>query len=84
MGTATFAGIFSGPNAKANLLGSLIYLVTVVFAFLLGLPLSVRRLHDTNKSGWFLLLVFVPFLGGILIFVFDVLPSDPGPNTYGE
>ena len=41
----------------------------------------IRRLHDTGRSGWWLLLGFVPF-GGIVILVFTLLGSD-GPNDYG-
>jgi uncharacterized membrane protein YhaH (DUF805 family) len=43
---------------------------------------AVRRLHDTNRSGWWLLLVFVP-LGNIVLFVWFCMPSSPGPNRFG-
>lgn len=45
--------------------------------------LEVRRLHDIGKSGWFLLLGFVPYVGSIIIFVFTLLDSQPGENQYG-
>ena len=44
--------------------------------------ITIRRLHDTGKTGWWLLLGFIPF-GGIIIFVFTLHPSDPGRNKYG-
>jgi len=47
-----------------------------------GLAVSVRRLHDVDLSGWWLLISLVP-LGGIVLFVFHVLDSTPGPNRYG-
>jgi len=47
-----------------------------------SLAVSVRRLHDTGKSGWWLLIAFVPF-GGIVLLVFTCLDSTPGPNQYG-
>jgi uncharacterized membrane protein YhaH (DUF805 family) len=47
-----------------------------------GLALTVRRLHDTNKSGWFLLLSVIPF-GGIVLLVFYCTDSDRGPNKFG-
>jgi uncharacterized membrane protein YhaH (DUF805 family) len=47
-----------------------------------GLALAVRRLHDTNKSGWFLLLSIVPF-GSIVLLVFYCTDSDRGPNKFG-
>ncbi len=48
-----------------------------------GLSVGVRRMHDTNKSGWLLLLGLIPFVGGIIVLVFLVLPGTPGPNQYG-
>ena len=47
-----------------------------------GLAVSVRRLHDTNKSGWWLLLCLVPF-GGLIVLIFECLESDPGDNQFG-
>ena len=52
--------------------------------FLPGLGVSVRRLHDTGKSGWMLLLGLIPVIGGIILLVFMVLDSQPGSNQYGE
>ena len=52
--------------------------------FLPGLAVSVRRLHDTGKSGWFLLLALIPLVGAILLLVFMIQTGDPGPNQYGE
>jgi uncharacterized membrane protein YhaH (DUF805 family) len=48
-----------------------------------GIAVSVRRLHDTGKSGWWLLIGLVPLLGGIVLLVFMVLDSQPGQNQYG-
>jgi uncharacterized membrane protein YhaH (DUF805 family) len=42
-----------------------------------GLALAVRRLHDVNFSGFFLFLLLIPFVGAIIILVFEVLPSNP-------
>jgi uncharacterized membrane protein YhaH (DUF805 family) len=43
---------------------------------------AVRRLHDTDRSGWWLLLVFVP-LGNIVLLIWFCAPSTPGPNRFG-
>jgi len=51
--------------------------------FLPSLSVTIRRLHDTNKSGWFYLIVFVP-AGGIVLFIFTVLEGDFGDNLYGK
>ncbi len=47
-----------------------------------GLAVSVRRLHDVGKSGWWMLLVFVPVLG-LLLIIFFAFDSEPGANQYG-
>jgi uncharacterized membrane protein YhaH (DUF805 family) len=49
-----------------------------------GLAVSVRRLHDTNRSGWWLLIGLIPVVGAIALLVFALLDSDPGPNRYGS
>ena len=48
-----------------------------------NLALAVRRLHDTGKSGWFLLIGLIPFVGGIILLVFYCMDSQPGDNEYG-
>lgn len=48
-----------------------------------SLAVSVRRLHDTGRSGWWLLLSFVPCVGGIILLVFMIQDSEPGENAYG-
>jgi uncharacterized membrane protein YhaH (DUF805 family) len=48
-----------------------------------GLAVTVRRLHDTGRSGWWILISFVPFVGGIILLVFTCLDSEPGTNLYG-
>ena len=48
-----------------------------------SLAVLVRRLHDTNRSGWWFFIGFVPLVGGIILFVFTVLDSQPGENRYG-
>ena len=49
-----------------------------------NLAMIVRRLHDTDSSGWWVLLSFLPFIGGLILFVFEVLPGTPGENRFGS
>lgn len=52
--------------------------------FLPSLGVSVRRLHDTGRSGWMLLLGLIPLVGLIILFVFcGCLDSERGTNKYG-
>lgn len=48
-----------------------------------GLSLSVRRLHDIGKSGWYNLIVFIPLIGAIWLLILMCTDSDPGSNQYG-
>ena len=73
------------------------YLLTFVAAWIpfLGWLLSValiipslsvgaRRLHDIGRSGWWQLLVLIPFIGGIILLIWWAKDSTPGANEYGE
>jgi uncharacterized membrane protein YhaH (DUF805 family) len=51
--------------------------------FIPSLAVAVRRLHDTNRSGWWLLIGLVPLVGLIVLIVFFVQDSQPGANEYG-
>lgn len=48
-----------------------------------GIAVSVRRLHDTNRNGWWMLIGLIPLIGGIVLLVFMVQDSQPGENQYG-
>jgi len=62
----------------------ILYIVVVLGLLLPGIAVLFRRLHDTGRSGWWWLIAFVPIAGGIVLLVFTVTDSDPGPNQYGE
>ncbi|MDR2709768.1 MAG: DUF805 domain-containing protein [Burkholderiales bacterium] len=47
------------------------------------IAVAVRRFHDQDKSGWFVLLSFIPFVGGLIVLVFMLLPGTPGDNRFG-
>ncbi len=48
-----------------------------------GIAVAVRRLHDTGRTGWWLLLLLIPLIGGLVILVFTIFDSDPEANEYG-
>lgn len=54
-----------------------------LFSFVPSISVSVRRLHDTNRSGWLLLLNFVPIIGPFLIFYWFCLEGSYEANQYG-
>jgi uncharacterized membrane protein YhaH (DUF805 family) len=66
---------------------SLFFVLVVLYGLALLLPslaVLVRRLHDIGMSGWWILIALVPFVGGIVLFVFTLLPGNRGPNKYGD
>ena len=63
--------------------GGLIFLYSLA-TFLPGLGVLVRRLHNTGRSGWWVLINFVPFFGAIAFLVFLCQDSKPGTNEYGS
>lgn len=48
-----------------------------------GIAVAVRRLHDTSRSGWWLLLALIPIVGPIILLVFLATEGTPGENAYG-
>ena len=48
-----------------------------------SVAVGIRRLHDTDRSGWWLLIVLVPLVGVIVLLVFLASQGTPGPNQYG-
>jgi uncharacterized membrane protein YhaH (DUF805 family) len=59
------------------------YGLTALALLLPNLAVSVRRLHDTGRSGWWLLIALIPLIGAIVLLVFFVQGSD-GPNRWGQ
>ena len=48
-----------------------------------SLAVGARRLHDTNKSGWLLLISLIPLIGAIILIIFFAQEGDSGENQYG-
>ncbi len=76
---ASLLAMFIG-SAIAPALGALLWLGLIIPYLAAG----IRRLHDTNRSGWFWLLGLIPLIGGIIVLVFLATAGDTGPNNYGE
>lgn len=68
-------GLFGGPGA----IGALYSLAVLIP----GIAVGARRLHDTNRSGWWLLLGLFPVIGLIVLIVFMAQDSQPSENSYG-
>jgi len=62
---------------------SLLSLVYGLAVFVPSIAVAIRRLHDTDKSGWLLLIGLIPFVGAIILLVFVIQEGTSGPNKYG-
>ena len=72
-------GFMDGLLGTGGVLGG-IYLLAVLLP---SIAVGIRRLHDTDRSGWWLLIGLIPLVGLVLL-VFMVLDSTPGENQYGS
>ena len=68
-----------GSNPSIGML-SFIYSLAVLVP---SVAVAVRRLHDIGRTGWWLLIAFIPVVGGIVLLIFAVLDGTPGDNEYG-
>lgn len=76
-----FAALWlTGMVADFMFIVAILYMLAV---FVPGLAVTVRRLHDTSRSGWWFFINFVPFVGGVIVLVFMCLDSAEGDNKYG-
>lgn len=57
--------------------------IYILATFLPSLAVSVRRLHDTGRSGWWMLISLVPFIGFIVLLIFMCIETQTGSNKYG-
>ena len=65
-----------GDSGPISMLASLVL-------FLPSIAVAIRRLHDIGRTGWWMLLLFVPIIGWIVLLVFYCLKSEPAPNKWG-
>jgi uncharacterized membrane protein YhaH (DUF805 family) len=82
IGLSIVAGILGAIWEPLGWLGYLAYLAYMLAVLVPGIAVSIRRLHETGKTGWLLLLGLIPLLNLVLLY-FMILEGDHGPNEYG-
>lgn len=71
-------------DSDVSIIVTLVFGILALIIWLIGLSLSVRRFHDLNKSGWWLLINIIPFIGWLITFVMlGFMPGDQGSNNFG-
>lgn len=76
---STIVGLIDSIIGISPILSSAYYL----FVFIPGLSVAIRRLHDIGKSGWWIFINLIPFIGFIWFIILLVLDSQPIDNKYG-
>ncbi|MFZ3005698.1 MAG: DUF805 domain-containing protein [Phenylobacterium sp.] len=62
---------------------ALLYFGFFLYTFIPSLAVSFRRLHDSGRTAWWLLLGLIPILGHLVLLIFMILDGTPGENRYG-
>ncbi|AMK24392.1 hypothetical protein K426_17300 [Sphingobium sp. TKS] len=84
--TVTIAAIDQNDFGESGLIGNLMLVVLVLGLLGLLIPqlaVQARRFHDQNRSGWFVLLNFIPYIGALIVLVMMVIDGTPGENRFG-
>ena len=79
-------GIILGILSSIPIIGVIFTIVAVLYSLGILVPsiaVSIRRLHDTNRSGYFLLIAFVPFVGFLVVLALCAMEGTPDENQYG-
>ena len=82
---ALVLGIIEGVLGLTGMIGpygplTALFLLGIIIP---GIAVQVRRFHDQDKTGWFVLLGLIPIVGGLIVLVFMCLEGTRGPNQYG-
>ena len=75
-----------GAEAAPGPLVLMMFFVTSIWAIATVIPtfaLTIRRLHDTNRSGFWILIGFIPIVGGLVLLYFMLIEGTRGPNLFG-
>jgi uncharacterized membrane protein YhaH (DUF805 family) len=64
--------------------GNIVFFAIIIFAlFIPSIAVTIRRLHDINKSGWWIFLSLIPFAGGLVLLIFFCFDGTKGENRFG-
>ena len=79
-------GIFLAVSTRSETLALIVFGILGIYGLGVIIPslaVTVRRLHDIGKGGGWIFISFVPFVGGLILFVFTLLDSEAGENRFG-
>jgi uncharacterized membrane protein YhaH (DUF805 family) len=73
-----------GGGVSASFAGGPLSIIWMLINLIPSIAVGVRRLHDTDRSGWWLLIALIPIVGGIILIVWFATKGTTGPNRFGE
>ena len=82
VGAATEYGGSDGMQTTAVVF-LVLFVIFILGSIIPGLAVQVRRFHDQDKSGWLVLLSFIPYIGWLIVLVFMCIEGTHGENAYG-
>ena len=77
-------GILGGGSEGGSMMGNAIIGLYMLIVIVPSIAVTVRRFHDQDKSGWFVLLAFIPLVGSLIVLVFMCLEGTRGSNRFGD
>ena len=78
----SFTNILDYSNEKGLYSSLLLFVIFLMLHFIPNIAITVRRLHDTGKSGWWYLLSLIPYIGPFILFILLVLDSSEEENQW--
>ena len=77
------SGILSAILPFLGVIGVIAYVVLALACLIPSIAIIFRRMHDVDKSAWWLLISFIPLIGALVLLYFFVQPGTVGPNQFG-
>ena len=80
------SGLGSVLSAQESLLAlpvNAIYFIYIIGTLIPGIAVTIRRLHDTDRSGWWIFIGIIPIIGAILLIIWFCMDGTIGSNSYG-
>ncbi|WP_315761410.1 DUF805 domain-containing protein [Sphingomonas sp. Y38-1Y] len=80
---ALMTGMMNADDSQPGSFFLILLGIGTIAVIVPSIAVQVRRFHDQDKTGWLVLLAFIPYIGGIIILVFMCLPGTRGTNRFG-
>jgi uncharacterized membrane protein YhaH (DUF805 family) len=72
-----------GVSMETGMTNSVLGVIYSLAVLLPSITVSARRLHDIGRSGWWLLIAFIPLIGALILIYWYIQPSQDGSNEHG-